>query len=642
MGLKVEVVVDERVFANVPRYELRERLHELFELLVHIRVDDPALDMSALVGKRAKVLFLDDPVEPRIDGLVREVRQLTAEPTGVSRYELVVVPPIWLATRRTDCRIFQHRSVPQIVADVVNRYGPAVAAPASFLTGRPEEREYVVQYGETDWRFIQRVLSEIGATAMFAQGDATTFTLVDDTTIDRPKLDAPFIPPAGQGAAPTAPHVTSVMLLDGIETSEVTLRDYDFEKPGVVLEESAQAPAAFELEKDLERYSFAVGDWRTEAQGGALATKRLHATRALRRRLACDTSFRVAPGGHFRLTGHPRSDVDGDLLVVAAHSTADELSAGGHVRHALECIPAAVHFRPAVLPKPRIAGTQTAFVVGAEGKEIDIDEHGRVEVEFRWDRRDLHLAGASRGVRVGQAWANAGYGFLLHPRVNEEVIVAFSDGDPDEPIIVGRVYNGHSRPSVSLPAEATKSVWRSRSSPGGNGFNQILMEDQAGNELLELHAQRDLIVHAGRNSNVMFGVNHTTEVGADQLTYVKGNQTTVADATSTMIGKEIVISSQADTTLSAGGDRYDTSRNHLIKSSSTYLESKDVMQVVAPHFHVFAGANIRLKAPEVSITGESKITLTSGGSTIEITPGGIKIKSDGDVEVNGTFVKINC
>ena len=649
MALNASVSLPARAvsFGHVHRYELREALHQLLDLRVEIRTEDPALDVAALVGARARVRFDDEPVHKEVVGIVRTIQQLSAEPTGLSRYELWIVPPCWLTTRRTDQRIFQHRTVPEIVADVLAGYGERLAAPDAQLAEEHPAREYCVQYGETDWDFVLRILSEEGIAAMFLPDDAagrTRLWLVDDTRHGGSLLEAPFVPPAGGGATPTRPHVSAVRVTAGIETSEVTLRDYDFERPMLVPQRSQQpSEPLFALEPDLESYGFEVGKFKTDPTGDLRARRRLEALRAKRRVLMCDTSFRLAPGTHFTLFDHPGSDVSGELLVVAAHTVAEQQPDGLVVRHELECVPATVRYRPLVRPKPRIHGTHTAFVVGQEGMEIDVDEQGRVEVEFRWDRRDTHRGGASRRVRVGQAWANAGYGFVLIPRVDEELIVAYADGDPDEPIIVGRVYDGANRAPVTLPAEQTRSVWRSRSSPGGEGYNQILMEDLAGSELLALHAHRDYLSETGRNSVTKVGADQSVEVGGNQSTVVTGGQTSVVegsrgvsvrgeqninvDGKYTLFAQDIVLSAAGEVHIQSDGDRYDDSNNHFIKSGSTYLDSKSVVQVVAPYFHVFAKAEIHLQV---------------GGSSIHITPGGITITSAGNVDVNGAIVKLNC
>jgi type VI secretion system secreted protein VgrG len=301
-------------------------------------------------------------------------------------------------------------------------------------------------------------------------------------------------------------------------------------------------------------------------------------------------------------------------------------------------------FRPARRSKALIHGTQTAIVVGAAGEEIDVDRYGRVEVEFRWDRRDQHSGGSSRRVRVAQGWAGAGFGFVMLPRVNEEVVVAYLEGDPDQPIIVGRVHNAFVTSPLSLPAEKTVSVWKSRSSPGGAGYNQILMDDLANAERLWLHAQRDFRSETGRNADTTVGVNQTLKVGGNQATTVAGGQNasiggsqsvevtghsrTEAASIELQGHAYFQANTQGTMYLSASGDQ-DVSAigNQHFRAESMYFEGRDVVQVVAPTVHVFAGSEIHLQV---------------GGSSVHITGGGIKIASSGDVEINGANVKLNC
>jgi type VI secretion system secreted protein VgrG len=312
--------------------------------------------------------------------------------------------------------------------------------------------------------------------------------------------------------------------------------------------------------------------------------------------------------------------------------------------HTLELMDLAQPFRPAPLPKPRIHGTQTAFVVGAEGQEIDVDKYGRVEVEFRWDRRDKHSGGTSRRVRVAQGWAGAGFGFVMLPRVNEEVIVAYLDGDPDEPIIVGRVHNALVATPLKLPAEKAISVWRSRSTPKSDGYNEILMDDQAGAERLTMRAQRDfkqVVEHdaetiVGRNDSRTVKGNRTLTVLGNQAEKVTGDKSIDAGGALDLHGKTVSIISDdrmdlyagAHLQISCAANRDDeTSGNHTTVADALFLKGRSGVQVVGPKIHVFGGEEIHLQV---------------GGSSIHMTAGGIKITSGGDVEVNGGLVKLNC
>jgi type VI secretion system secreted protein VgrG len=630
----------------VRRFELREAMSELFELTVEALSTDPTLAEAAFVGKAVTVGFGDEPFVKEIRGIVRRMEQRTAVPGGSSLYAWTVVPPVWLATRRRDCRIFQHKSVPEIVDAVLadRTYAGRIDAPTKLL-GDHARREYVVQYDETDWEFLCRILADDGIASFFDHTNGSAWTLVDDTSIAATDLVAGPIrfSEAAQMTTAGTPHVQTAVIASCVETSAVTVRDYDFEKPEFVLEAKHEIDrgAAFANEAGLEAYGYEVGKFAAQAPGDARAAALLEAARSPRRRILCTASFALPPGMRMSLVDHPRDDVNAAFLVVRAHTV---MEADGLGSHELELLDLAIRFRPAHLPKRRIHGTQTAFVVGADGEEIDVDKYGRVEVDFRWDRRDQHAAGITRRVRVAQGWAGAGFGLVMLPRVNEEVIVAYLDGDPDQPIIVGRVHNALATTPLSLPGEKTVSVWRSKSSPKSDGYNEIRIDDKAGAERFEMHAQRDFKQVVGHDAETtIVGDEKRTvkgkrdvQVVGNQSDKVRGDKNIDVKGALDLHGKTISI--VADTTMrlysgahmqvSCGTNRDDyTTGNHAIEADALFVKGRSGVQVVAPQVHVFGGNEIHLQV---------------GGSSIHITAGGIKIASAGAVEVNGSVVKLNC
>ncbi|WP_437535391.1 type VI secretion system tip protein TssI/VgrG [Sorangium sp. So ce726] len=510
---------------EVHQIEYRDALNELFELTLDVVSTDPEIDLSSVVGEEIVVELSTEPLLKKVHGIVRRVRQVSAEPSGVSRYELAVVPPLWLATRSADHRIFQGLTADGVCKVVASAYGGRIPAPSSLVASpdRPA-REYRVQYGETDFDFMFRALAEEGLVSYFDHGPGgSDWVLSEDTAFtDDGAPRVPFVPPVDAGMNAAGPAVSFIAITSSIETSMVTVRDYDFKKPEYVLDQRAEtSQRAFVREATLERYEFSTNRFTaaSEKRGEALAKQYLEEARSERRTFECHTSFALGAGARFTVEGHPRADVNGQLLVIRSRCAVTEGSGGRPVRrNVLVCVPAGDPWRPARRPKPRIFGTQTAFVVGNKAgvDEIDVDEHGRVKVEFRWDRRELHEGNPTRFVRVSQGWAGLDYGFVMLPRVNEEVIIAYLDGDPDEPVVVGRLHNAWSVAPLKLPAEKTRSIWKSKTSPGGEGFNQIMMEDKKGEELLELHAHRDNLVTAGANQ--------TVDVGGDQKVHVAGKR----------------------------------------------------------------------------------------------------------------------
>jgi type VI secretion system secreted protein VgrG len=501
-----------------------------------------------------------------------------------------------------------------------------------------------VQYGETDHDFLARILADEGITGFFDHANGSAWRLTDDTSSAALSLTTdpiPFSDPTHQNPIvlgnPKTAHVQTAIIATNVETSAVTLRDYDFEKPELLLQ--AKQDAGDDLA--LEAYAFEVGKFSQQAPGDTRAQRHLDAHRSPRRRIRCTASFALPPGAKLPLVDHPRQDLAGDFLVIRARTV---MEGNGQGTHELELMDLAQPFRPALLPKPRIHGTQTALVVGEEGAEIDVDKHGRVLVEFRWDRRDQHGGETSRRVRVAQGWAGADRGFVMLPRIKDEVIVDYLDGDPDQPIIVGRVHNGVSTAPLNLPADKAISVWRSKSTPGGAGFNEILMDDKAGAERLDMHAQLDHKLVVERDAETVIGRhetrtvkgNRTVGVVGNQADSVKGNKSISVVGALNIHGKTVDMTSDEKMEIyagehmqiSCGTNRDDfTTANHAIEADAIFVKGVSGVQVVAPKVHVFGGEEIHLQV---------------GGSSIDITAGGIKIQSSGDIEINGAVVKINC
>jgi type VI secretion system secreted protein VgrG len=344
---------------------------------------------------------------------------------------------------------------------------------------------------------------------------------------------------------------------------------------------------------------------------------------------ACfDADFTLAAAAAFTLVGHARSDVNVDWLVVRCETRAQ----GARSSHRLHCVPLSQPHRPVLLPRPRIIGTQTAFVVGEPGREIDVDGHGRVCLKFHWDRRS-DTFGTTRRVRVSQGWAGPGYGFVCLPRVGDEVVVEFLDGDPDQPLVVGRVHNGVAVAPQTLPEQQTRSTWRSRSSPGGDGFNEITLEDAAGAELVHLHAQRDAEVVVRNDARIHVGGHVDSNVKGNATGGVKGDGalTVQGDVDVTIGGNLDVTAANIDASankivFSAMGARVDESAAHHVSADGPFTVSAGATVFVTPLFIVMSQA----------------ISLAAAGSLIEMGERGITIKSSGPVTINGSVVKLNC
>ncbi|MFO0592173.1 MAG: type VI secretion system tip protein TssI/VgrG [Polyangiaceae bacterium] len=610
-SLDVIVSVDDLSFTRVRRYALSDGLHTLPEITVELLCDDPCLDVATLIGQRTSVR-LDEPHYPRFDGVLRAIEQLSVDPSGQATYAFTVAPPLWLTTERSDCFIFQGRTVPEIAADIAARYAGRIAPPELRLS-RPASdfprREYCVQYGETDHDFLFRILAEEGLVSRWAPSAAgpadLVWTLTDDTSMGRPAFEVPYRPPTGV-LVPRTPHVRSARMTARLATGAAKLRDYDYAKPAFRLEGRATGPDDVPAEEPLVRYRYAVGAFRDDEGAAEAAVVQLQADRARHRVYEWEASFAAPAGTIVRLDDHPREDANGAFLIVRVRSEVDPFRRV----HFLETVPAAAKWRPAKRPKPRIHGTQTAFVTGAPGKEIDVDKEGRILVRFHWDDRPN---GASRRVRVAMPWMGSDRGFWTVPRAGDEVVIAFLDGDPDQPLLVGSVNNGVAPPAAILPQYETQCWWKSRQMGGGDGYNAVMMEDRRDQEILGLHAHRDYILEVGRDST-------TNITGAANVTVQKGQTVNVGGAVKTDVvgpcqlrAAELTATTDGDINLNANGARNDSAESfHYTSGRFVYVVGRNEVEIIAQD-------SIKLKVGSSSITlVDGKITLTS--PLIELNP----------------------
>ena len=350
---------------------------------------------------------------------------------------------------------------------------------------------------------------------------------------------------------------------------------------------------------------------------------------------------RASPGTRLTLFNHPNEDANAEKLVVQARTRVSVDTQGRAVAsHVLQCTPAAERYRPARRPKPRIEGTQTAFVVGKKKgeDEIELDKYGRVKVNFTWDRRDSSFEGKpTRFIRVSQAWAGRGYGMVLLPRVGDELIVSYLDGDPDEPLVVGRVHNAVYTSPLNLasnPDDFTVSIWKSCSSPADKNstedrYNMVRMQDKAGAEMLELRAQRDFHHETLHDSSAKVGHNQSIEVTGSQST--SAGSISMSSGSTISIDAKTSITESAGTTMSlhAGSGLTETSDTTVaIAAGSTLGMSSGAATSIG------AGGPMDLTAPKITSTAEG-LSITQGSIVIVIGKAHVSIKGGASVEVSG-------
>jgi type VI secretion system secreted protein VgrG len=510
-----------------------EAISELFQFDIDLTSEVGLLELNDMMGRPAKLTFVDEEGDRCIWGIVARF-----EVTGIGerrvRYRARLVPRAWLLTMRRKSRIFQSKMTPDIIREVFEDAGLdsgddfRIDTQAAYI-----QHEFCVQYRESDWDFVSRLMEEAGIFYFFENGEDHTVMVLADRASAHPEIPGEASVPYREPGIGTRQReeVYELRLAQQVCHGAVTLRDFDFTRPSQLLEEHEEDTSReAQGERRLEYYDY-PGDWVQEANGSDVARVRLEEARALHQVAAGQTDIaRLLPGHRFTLEDHPYESREQEYLVVALeHWGGQEQAAGEEAgrqeelvyRNAFQAIPSGVIFRPPRLTqRPRVQGPQTAIVVGPSGEEIHTDEHGRVKVQFHWDREGERDERSSCWIRVSQNWAGAGWGVMQIPRIGQEVIVDFLEGDPDRPIITGRVYNGENPPPYGLPGEKTKSTIKSDSSLGGGGSNELRFEDAKGSEEVYLHAEKDWDIVVENNKTQRIGNDETSHVGHDRTRQV--------------------------------------------------------------------------------------------------------------------------
>ncbi len=505
--------------------------------------EDADIKASDLLRTPAVIkLALPDGSERPVHGMINRFSQLgQAEGEQLTSYRAELVPWLWFLSLSADCKIYQNKTVIEIVEEVFKQQGYSDFE-FKCVKSYPK-RDFCVQYRETHLNFVARLLEEEGVFYFFRHSDSKhTLTLADDSSVVK-KCEGQST--ARMAMQPGAFEEEDIVL--GFErehsayVGKVTLRDYDYLKPSLKLESVMSG----EGQEEVYDYTF-PGNANTTAEGDRLARIQLEEEEQLHEVVRGEStcrSFRSCC--MFDLKDHYCKEANQSYrLIKVSHSAqAGDYLSGGHgnfqYRNDFVAIPLSVPYRPPrVTPKPIVQGSQTALVVGKSGEEIWVDKHGRVKVQFHWDRDGKKDENSSCWVRVSSTWAGKGWGFIQIPRIGQEVIVDFLEGDPDMPIITGRVYNGEMAPPYALPDSQTQSGIKSRSSKGGgtDNYNEFRFEDKKGSEQILLHAEKDLLVEVENDE--------THRVEHDRVTAIKNDETKTIEE-----GNEVVNISKGNQTL---------------------------------------------------------------------------------------------
>jgi len=658
-----------------------EGISEMFRYNIDLASLDGEVDFDAVIGQPALLTIHGLKGKRYVHGIVSLFEQ-TGKEGKWTRYRAEVVPAIWILSRHYTCRIFQTQTIPDIIKKVLTDAGISSDQFRFSLKKTYKPRDYCVQYRESDLSFISRLMEQYGIFYLFEHAEDKDIMVIGND----PVVHVPIQDPAtviyhapGTTGVSDQEHIFEYRFNREIRSGAVMLKDFDFKKPRLNL----GAEQKVDGDGKLEVYDY-PGEYEAPDLGKDLAKVRLEEIQSTQKVGSGQSDCRrFIPGYRFTLDKFSRTELNREyLLIQLTHSGNQPQSLGAEgggsssdvmYENRFTCIPSDVSFRPLRLtPRPMIAGPQTAVVVGPKGEEIYTDEYGRVKVQFHWDRDGKQDEKSSCWIRAAQIWAGTGWGAMFIPRIGQEVIVEFLEGDPDQPIITGRVYNGDNMPPYTLPAEKTKSTMKSNSSKGGGGSNEFRFEDAKDSEEIYLHGQKDWTIviendknqKVGKDETLEVGENRDKKVGKDQSEDIGDNKTiTVGKNHTEKIGENANIDIGKDETISIGKNQSISINDNMtltvgknltesISDNADYSIGKDCIFNIGKNLTMKIGEkgtvevnkdlgmNIGKKlniqaADQINILSDKEIVLKTGSASISM-------KKNGDIVINGKKISIKA
>lgn len=614
-----------------------EELGRLFNIDLELVSEKDTIAFEDLLGEKVSIRLEVAKDTPRFfHGHITRFSQSHYE-GGFAVYQATVRPWLWFLTRTSDCRIFQNQTVPDIVKEVFRDLGYTDFE--EKLSGSYREWDYCVQYRETDFNFVSRLLEQEGIYYYFKHEESKhTLILSDAYSAHEPYPGFETIPyyPPDESTVREEEHISSWHITKQVQPGTYALNEFDFERPKTNLKVNS-AVARSHSESEYEIYDY-PGEYVDSGDGENYAQLRIEELHTQHEQLQAQSDARgICAGSLFTLSEYPREDQNREYLIVSAtHSVhSDDYGSsggGGETMYSnnFVSIESKTPYRASrSTPKPMVQGPQTAIVVGPSGEEIHTDKYGRVKLQFHWDRYGKSDENSSCWVRVSHVWAGKNWGVIHTPRIGQEVIVEFLEGDPDRPIITGRVYNGDEMPPYELPANKTQSGIKSRSSKGGGGgnFNEIRMEDKMGEEQLYVHAEKNQENIVENDETTSVGHDRTEDVGNDEKIDIGNDRTeTVGNNEDITIGVNRTEAVGADETISIGSSRSVTiglnkSETIKVNKAETIGVAKEL--TIGGLYQVSVGAAMNetvgaAKAQEVALTKATvvggNVTETYGGS----------------------------
>ena len=648
-----------------------EEISRLFRFELSLISHNHSIDFKGIIGGNVTVsILLENGEERFFNGIVDSFSQIggnvLTERSGefVSQYTATIVPWLWILTKTADLRIFQKKSAVDIIEQIFTEKG--LSDFTKKLNGTYQPRTYCVQYRETDFNFVSRLMEEEGISYYFSHENGKhTLVLADATNAYSPckhHENVRYQLSGGRGTFHDEDMIKTLELKNEIRVGKYSLKDYNFETPSNKLLVEMEGGQNLGPGVKREVYDY-PGLYTKMDDGDVFARVRMQEEEARVATISGTSDVRgFASGYSFTLEEYFRADMNNKkyLLTAVDHAAEQQFGTGGtgtnSYTNSFTCIPLDTQFRPSRLtPKPVVEGVQTAVVVGPSGEEIYTDMYGRIKVMFHWDRESkVADENCSCWMRVGQIWAGTGWGAMYIPRVGQEVIVDFLEGDPDRPIVTGSVYHSNNMPPYTLPDEKTKTTIKSNSSKGGGGFNEIRLEDKKGSEQVFIHGEKDLDLRVKSDRKEYIGNERHLTVEKDQFAQVKKSKHQMVtadyfekvggDMNTTVVGDRVVKLDGKDH-LTIGGDfMMKTGGATNIKSGAAHNQEStanfsiksggDIHQKAAMNIGVESGMSIHIKGGmTVVIEAGMQLSLKAGGNFVDIGPTGVSI--------SGTMVMIN-
>ena len=618
----------------------REAISRLFSYQLELLSENDSIAAKDLVGTSITWAVHEVDKSPRyFNGMVSRMSAGHMSARNLRAYRVEVVPKLWFLTRTANCKIFQNKTTPDIIQSILGDFGISDFAPK--LRGKYNPREYCVQYRETAFNFIARLMEQDGIFYFFQHNDGKhTLVLADAKGAFQDCVENSV---RFSGGTLATNHVTSWERQYEYRSGKWTATDYNFETPSTSLLSSTATILPLANIASYEFFDY-PGNYMKTADGTAEVKIRMEEEEASFDVVAGSSQCcTFTPGGKFQLEDHDISSETGKYVITSIIHSATEASYGNSAwgtdySNTFTCIPDSVAYRPTRLaPKPSVQGTQTAVVVGPKGEEIYTDKYGRIKVQFHWDRLGKRDENSSCWIRVATLWAGKSWGVNHIPRIGQEVVVDFLEGDPDRPLVIGSVYNVQYMPANDLPAKKNVSGFKSNSTKGGGGYNEISLDDTKGKEQVIIHGQHDMhttvehdqTTHVKQNRSASIDVDDSETVGGNQSLSVKKKQTlTVEGQRDVWVKKDQREQIDGKHSITCKGDRDEQI------TGTVSIDAKGIQANLGGPFNVEAAQEVHIKGQSVIIEAGTALTIKVGGSFVKIDAGGVTV-------VGAPLVKIN-